>query len=358
MKEQITEAPVQTKMNQEVIETSLIGKEEIFKILAIAKAMGVGILLIGEKGTSKTACVMDYAKTHYGGDEEKMMAESFILETDEGTKSSEVKGTLDIEALVMDNKYAVNAPITTAKYVVINEVDKASSGLRNALMGIMNEHILFAGKEKIKCAWEVFVGTANTIPKEELGSPFWDRFLIKHQVERISAGQMKKYFAGGDKKFHTTLKQNCPTIEQINAVSIPLDKLDVFISLVRPKVSDRTLTFVPKLTRVISLIYGITVESALVKAAVMLTGDNNLGKELDKKLAPAEKRAVLDKIDLLQGIQDEAQLQKATDEIENMVNKYEKAGKLKEEDINEISKIIEDVMKNHPIVNFSGIDKD
>ena len=344
------------KMNQEIIKTSLLGKEEAFKMLAIARAMGVGILLIGEKGTSKTASVLDYAKTQYGGDYDKMMAEAFVLETDEGTKSSEVKGTLDIEALVMDNKYAINAPIAHAKYVVINEVDKASSGLRNALMGIMNEHILFSGKEKLQCKWEVVVGTANEIPKEEMNSPFWDRFLIKYKMERINAGQMLKYFKQGDKKYSHEIKQNAPTPEQIEAVVVPIEKLEVFLGLIRAKVSDRTLTFVPKLTKVISLIYGISVDSALVKAAVMLTGDTNLGKELDKKLAPAEKRAVLDKADLLTGIQDETQLRKATDEIEALVDKYERAGKLTQQDIEEITKVVEDIMKNHPIVIFDGVE--
>lgn len=345
-----------SRMNQEVIKTQLIGKEEVFKILAIGKAMGTPILLIGQPGVSKTACVLDYAKANYGGDYAKMMQEAFILETDEGTKSSEVKGTLDIEQLVMDNKYAINAPITSAKYVVINEVDKASSGLRNALMGIMNEHILFSGKEKVPCEWNTFVATCNEIPKEEIKSPFWDRFLIKHTVERVTAAQMLKYFKNGDKDFHLEIKQNCPTEDQVKAVNVPHEKLEIFMGSVRNRITDRTLTFVPKLTRVISLIYGIGIDSALVKAAVMLTGDTSLGKELDKKLAPAEKRAVLDKIDLLSGIQDEGQLQSATTEIENLVNKYEKAGKLTEQDIAEITKVIEDVMRTHPIVNFQGID--
>ncbi len=343
-------------MQQEVIKTSLIGKEEVFRILAVAKAMGTPVLLIGEPGVSKTACVLDYAVANYAGDKDLMMKEAFILETDEGTKSSEVKGTLDIEALVMDNKYAINAPITTAKYLVINEVDKASSGLRNALMGIMNEHILFSGKEKIACSWDTFVATCNEIPKEEIKSPFWDRFLIKHKVERVTAAQMIKYFKAGDKDFSITIKQNVPTQEQIKEVSVPIEKLEAFMSLVRPKITDRTLTYVPKLVRVISLIYGISVDSALVKAAVMLTSDTNLGKELDKKLAPAEKRAVLDKVDLISGIQDEGQLQSAISDIENMVNKYEKNGKLTENDVKEIAKIIEDIMKNHPIVNFNSIE--
>ena len=41
-----------TKMNQEIIKTSLMGKEEAFKMLAIARLMGTAILFIGEKGVN------------------------------------------------------------------------------------------------------------------------------------------------------------------------------------------------------------------------------------------------------------------------------------------------------------------
>lgn len=349
-------ATEKAKLVKQIIDTGLIGKEEVFRILSVAKALNLPILLIGSPGTSKTACVLDHAKAFSGGDFGETLKNTFILETDEGTKSSEIKGTLDVKKLVIDNEFGMSTPITDARYIVINEVDKASSGLRNAMLGVMNEKVLFNGANKIPCKWEVFVATANEIPKEEVNSPFWDRFQIKFRVDRVSTAQMMKYFKQGDKKFTNKVSVINPTPEQIDAVDVSLEKLEVFLGHVGKRLTDRTLSFVPKMTRVVSLIYECSMESALVKVCDLLTNDKTLANELHKKLAPKEKREILDKVDLLPGIQDEDQLNKAVQEIENLVNKYEASKKLTEIDLNEISAVIENVMKNHPIANFQGID--
>jgi len=57
--------------------------------------------------------------------------------------------------------------LASSDIVVINEVDKASSNVRNSLLGVMNEKFLFNGKSKIPCNWQLFVATCNEIPKED-----------------------------------------------------------------------------------------------------------------------------------------------------------------------------------------------
>lgn len=173
------------RTTQEVrqIETSLINKEEVFKMLALAEATGLPCLLIGQPGVAKTKTVVDYAKAWLNKDG-KMTAKDFaekiyILETDEGTKASEIKGMPDLGKLFTDNEYSLSTPIADAEIVIINEVDKASSAIRNAMLGVMNEKFLFNGKHKIPCKWKLFIATCNEIPKEEKGSPFWDRFMLK-----------------------------------------------------------------------------------------------------------------------------------------------------------------------------------
>ena len=172
------------KTTQEVrsIETSLINKEEVFKMLALAEATGLPLLLVGEPGVAKTKTIIDYAKAWLNRDgkmtQQDFMNKIYVLETDEGTKASEIKGMPDLERLFTDNKYELNTPIADADIVIINEVDKASSAIRNAMLGVMNEKFLFNGKHKIPCKWKLFVATCNEIPKEERDSPFWDRFMF------------------------------------------------------------------------------------------------------------------------------------------------------------------------------------
>jgi len=182
-------------MNTRVIDTNLIKKEEVFRILALAEATGLAMLLIGPPGVAKTASVIDYAKA--AGNGTLANDELFILETDEGTKSTAVKGNIDLEELTLNQKYKVISPITKAKFVVINEVDKASASLRNSLLGVMNEKVLFNGKDAVPCDWNVFVATCNKIPEDEIGSPFWDRFMITFEVERVRQSDIMDYYSKG-----------------------------------------------------------------------------------------------------------------------------------------------------------------
>ena len=89
-------------MSQFKIKTNLTKKTELFNVLALAKSIELPILLIGDPGVAKTAAVMDFAKAVNGGDLEDEQV--FMLETDEGTRSSAIKGNVDIEALTTRNK--------------------------------------------------------------------------------------------------------------------------------------------------------------------------------------------------------------------------------------------------------------
>lgn len=89
--------PAQRKAQEiRTIETSLINKEEVFRMLALAESTGLPLLLVGQPGVAKTKTVIEYAKAWLNRDG-KMTADDFankiyILETDEGTKASEIKG--------------------------------------------------------------------------------------------------------------------------------------------------------------------------------------------------------------------------------------------------------------------------
>lgn len=359
-KVEVKETKVKTNTNNnmtnKVITTDLLGKEEVFKMLALAEALGLAILLIGVPGTGKTKCVTDYGKSGYDLSTEEgqlaFMNEVFILETDEGTKSSEVKGTVNMKKLIKEQEYTLNSPITTSKYVVINEVDKASAALRNSLLGIMNEKVLFNGQSKVPCEWNLFVATCNEIPKEEMGNPFWDRFPLKMEVSRMSAGDMVKYFKAGDKKYSTNLTINMPTKELIDSINIPLQKLEKFIQLAHKKLSDRTISFVPIIAKNVSVIYNCSIDKALIKTAEILC-DKGVGQSLQKELISEDMRKILDKAELLTGMSNEKQIEQTINEIEKLVNDGAAKGKFSEQDTDDITKFIEDIMENHPHYSIS-----
>jgi MoxR-like ATPase len=341
------------KTTQEVrqIETSLINKEEVFKMLALAEATGLPCLLIGQPGVAKTKTVVDYAKAWLNKDG-KMTAKDFaekiyILETDEGTKASEIKGMPDLGKLFTNNEYSLSTPIADAEIVIINEVDKASSAIRNAMLGVMNEKFLFNGKHKIPCKWKLFVATCNEIPKEEKGSPFWDRFMLKHTVNRVSAGEMVKYYNKGGRDYREKFSIGIPNKAEINEVEIPANKLEKYLEVGYGSSSDRTLTFVPTLSKAVSYIWDISVDKALVKTAQIMI-DQTAGSELQNKLMSPEVKAVMSKVEMLHSYQTNEQLELAIAEIEGLVNTYATRGIMDSGQINEIEISMQYILQNHP----------
>ena len=333
------------------IETSLINKDEVFKMLALAESTGLPCLLIGAPGVAKTKTIIEYAKAWLNKDG-KMTAEDFankmyILETDEGTKASEIKGMPDLGKLFTENKYEVHAPIADAEIVIINEVDKASSGIRNAMLGVMNEKFLFNGKHKIPCKWKLFVATCNEIPKDETNSPFWDRFILKMSVGRVSAGEISKYYQKGTRDYREKFDISIPNKEEISAIEIPPNKLEKYLEVGYQSSSDRTLTFVPMLAKSISYIWDVSVDKALVKTAQIMI-NQTAGSELQNKLMNAEMKAVMSKVELLGSYNNPEQLELAIAEIESLINAYATRGQLDETQVQEIEMTMGYTLSTHP----------
>jgi MoxR-like ATPase len=341
------------KTTQEVrqIETSLINKEEVFKMLALAEATGLPLLLVGEPGVAKTKTIIEYAKAWLNKDG-KMTAEDFqnkmyILETDEGTKASEIKGMPDLGKLFTQNTYEVHAPVADADIVIINEVDKASSAIRNAMLGVMNEKFLFNGKSKIPCKWKLFIATCNEIPKDEIDSPFWDRFMLKMTVNRVSAGDMSKYYAKGARNYKESFKIGIPNQAELDTVEIPSNKLDKYLEVGYQHSSDRTLTFVPKLAKAVSYVWDISVDKALVKTAQIMISQT-AGSELQNKLMSPEIKAVMSKVEMLHSHSNNEALELAVAEIESLINTYASRGVMDQGQVEEIEMSMQYILQNHP----------
>lgn len=277
------------------INTNLMKKLETFKVMALGEAIQTPILLIGPPGVAKTAAVIDFAKASLG----KLKGEDlFLLETDEGTKSNAIKGNVDLEALTTENKYKVDSPVTRAKVVVVNEIDKASASLRNSLLGIMNERVLFNGKEKMPCKWTNFIATCNEIPDDEKDSPFWDRFLITHDVKRLSPADMMKYYNKGGKTFRQDHKILLPEQADIDAITLDPVKLKTVLDATHSDLSDRALSFLPILIKNVMCVWGFDESRGMIKTAELLVG-KAAAKNLAKNLVPAPVRAVYDAIDAI-----------------------------------------------------------
>lgn len=313
-----------------------MGRQEVFRILALAHATGYPVLLVGPPGTGKTKALLDYAQAMNGHDTDAAIEKTFILETDEGTRSAEVKGRVDLEKLMVDKQFSINSPITQAEFVLINEVDKANAGLRNSMLGIMNEKYLFNGKEKIPCNWKLFCSSCNEIPADETDSPFWDRYVIKYKLGRITKGQMQKMFRNYGKIFD--FRVNIPeTHELVQLVQqIPEKKLEAFVDVCFPHLTDRSISFAPNLIAGVGVVFELAVNKALVKTADLLI-NREVADQLRKAIEPQVITDIRSKIELIESLQDYDQIQQVVSEIREDAKIAAQSQKVTKEDLTELA---------------------
>ena len=310
------------------ITTNLMKKEETFRVMALGEAVKTPILLIGPPGVAKTAAVIDFAKASLG---KLGGADLYLLETDEGTRSNAVKGNIDLEALTTTNKYKVNSPITKAKVVVINEIDKASASLRNSLLGIMNEKVLFNGTEKVPCQWNNFIATCNSIPDDEKDSPFWDRFLITHEVNRLSQTDMLDYFAQGGKEFSQIQNITMPDQADLNAIQIDPEKLKKVLDVTYQHLSDRAISFLPTLIKNVMCVWDIGQNNGMIKATELLVG-KTVATDLAKTLVNKEVRDLYNIMDAIGECVSTVEYNKQYDRLEQAYARANKAGAISKDD--------------------------
>ena len=320
------------------INTNLMKKLETFKVMALGEALRTPILLIGPPGVAKTAAVIDYAKASLG---KLNGSDLFLLETDEGTKSNAIKGNVDLEALTTENKYKVDSPVTRAKVVVVNEIDKASASLRNSLLGIMNERVLFNGKEKVPCKWTNFIATCNEIPEDEADSPFWDRFLVTHDVKRLSPSDMMKYYAKGGKTFRQNHNITLPEQSDIDAITLDMTRLKTVLDMCHKDLSDRALSFLPTLIKNVMCVWNYDESRAMVKTVELLVG-KSAAKDVAKNLVPAQVRAVYDRIDAVGMSLSSDEYNSAYDQFENAYQVAKNMNLITDSDIQQIKVRLEE----------------
>jgi Mg-chelatase subunit ChlI len=237
-----------------VFKTRLVGREEVFKCLALGELLQLPLLLTGPPGTGKSQAMTDYV-----GNKDDV----FIVELDTGSKASEVKGFIDMKSLLEDKVYKTHSRIAEKDAILINEVEKGSSEIRNTLLSVMQEKELQLGSEGVKkCKWKLFAASCNSIPNDEIKEPFWDRFLIKATVQPLSIEDMKIARQGIEYTVEIDIPDVLPTISQ--------SMMDKFDASIYSLLSDRQRIFANKLAAGIKAIWKLDDYQAICKLSTFL----------------------------------------------------------------------------------------
>lgn len=249
------------------IKTRLVGKEDIFKLLALGECTRLPVLLVGDPGVAKTQTLLDYAAAKYNYSRDEVAKNTFVIELDEGTKTSEIKGRVNMKSLLEDKEYKLDAPIADAEFILINEVDKGTSGVRNTLLSIMREKAIFYGDSVKKCKWQVMAGSCNVIPDDELENPFWDRFVLTQNVERVGVDIMHGLWK--DSKIHE-VTVTVPTQAEIAGTVLDKGMMKKLLNVIYGAVSDRSAFHVPLIAKAIKLVYDLDDTETILKTCEMI----------------------------------------------------------------------------------------
>jgi hypothetical protein len=341
-------------MKKIVINTKLLGRAEVFKVLAVAHCTGYPTLLVGPPGVGKTNVLLDYSKAVQAADgitdPMEQLANTFILETDEGTRSAEVKGRPNMKKLLdpTNPTYEVNTPIADAKVVLINEIDKANAAMRNSFLSVMNEKFLFNGEKKIMCNWELFCSACNIIPKDEENSPFWDRFILKYKVSRLTKSQLLQFYKMTSK---APVEINLPDEQEINAfITDNLNEVLMrkFVELTYNELSDRTLTYVPRLIAGVAYCFDVPVKKAMIKTCELLT-TADIAKALSTQIEAQEIATMRNKIDMIKTLGSYDQITSQIDEVKKAAKSASQNPEVTRKDLEEIANELNKALAENPV---------
>ena len=306
------------------IKTKLRYRDDVFKLFYVSQETRLPVLLLGPPGTGKTQTFIDYAKSVNSGN-------LFIKQMNFDTRWEDLIGYLSLPKLKDGIIERING-IQDATYVLMDEIDKTSTSVRNLILSILREKQIFDGGKIVNCNWKLLVGTTNKEEFDEEDLPFLDRFVLKLRLDRVGPG-----------KAQDLLSVDSDREVIINIVNVDdkkfkaaLNAFERIIPDIYNLISDRTLSYFPSLIKTFLTINNNDMSKSIMDSLGYTLGvrkaaslANKIGISDDilkaKELANAYKNATDDSSKAII-IGKLVELSKKTDkesakEIKEMVNK-------------------------------------
>ena len=111
------------------------------------------------------------------------------------TLPEEVWGPLSLQALRREDRLLRQTAgyLPEAEVAFLDEVFKASPGVLNSLMSILNERVFDNGSERHEIPLWCMVGASNELPERDVLDALYDRFLLRKMVGHVSDSQYHSF---------------------------------------------------------------------------------------------------------------------------------------------------------------------
>jgi len=168
-----------------ILATRLVQREnEIHAVLSTLLARETCIL-VGDVGTGKTMLISELAK-HVGG-------KFFYYLLTRYTEPDELFGALDVKAYREGKvQRMIQNTSLDADIVMLDEIFKSSSAIRNTLLNVFNERIYRYGDQIIHVNWLAVYTASNEISTDEEDRAFYDRLLVRVFVRYVTEDAWEK----------------------------------------------------------------------------------------------------------------------------------------------------------------------
>jgi len=165
---------------EKMVNSIVIGHEEMVKAILLAAVAGEHIVVIGPPGTAKSYTVHMFAKL--------VNAKYHFYLLTKFTSYDELFGPVDIISLSRGEFKRNWNRIVSSEFVFLDEIFKANSAILNALLSLLQERVVYdpITGQPIQVALHTAVGASNETPEDPELQALYDRFSIRVFVDYIS----------------------------------------------------------------------------------------------------------------------------------------------------------------------------
>jgi MoxR-like ATPase len=240
--------------------SGLVERDDAIRLALLAALAGEHLLLLGPPGTAKSLLARRLHLAFAGSTYFERLLTRF-------TVPEELFGPLSIKALNEDRyERLTKSYLPSASIAFLDEIFKANSAILNALLTLLNEREFDNGSRREPVPLVAVIGASNELPQGEELAALYDRFLLRLQVDPVSASGFRSLLGLREETIpllEPTLQLTPSDLAQIQAaakeVEVPedvvslLEHLRKWCEVEKIQVSDRRWRKMVKLLQVSAL---------------------------------------------------------------------------------------------------------